>query len=72
MDPALEERELRHLFNYDIGEAAGHNDTQNSVSDVYITSITARWKAAKQYCTDKSALPFEGNQLEPARCNGRN
>ena len=31
----------------------------DSVSDVYITSITARWKAAKQECNDKSALPFK-------------
>jgi hypothetical protein len=60
MASALEERELRHglgLLHYNIGEAAGHNDTQNSVSDVYITSITAWWKAAKQECNDKSALP---------------
>ena len=47
------------LLHYNIGEAAGHNDTQSSVSDVYITSITARWKAAKQECNDKSALPFK-------------
>ena len=57
------------ILHYNIGEAAGRNDNQNSVSDVYITSITARWKAASN---DKSALPLEGKQFGPARCNGRN
>ncbi len=73
--------EARNLFHYNIGKAAGHNDTQSSVSDVYITSITARWKSSsaapkttclKRECS-KPNVPWETVQnLNPRNPGLRN
>ena len=52
-------------MHYNIGEAAGHNDTQNSVSDVYISPITAWWKTARVQRKIRTPLRRESTRAGP-------